>query len=157
MFNLPCEIQDIILQCKHDIETATFEDFVSSFSMKVMSRGEVMTKVLLHYKPTNKYMFATYERVNMNDNNITVTSVIDNLLHNTHAMLEECENATDIGQSLKWNCTISYYQYCANNNTNLMADLTLQEFCEWRKEYLQLKKVLGPERFNKLICLTKED
>jgi hypothetical protein len=71
-------------------------------------------------------------------------------------MLEECENATEMGQSLKWNCTISYQQYCENNNTNLMADLTLKEFCEWRNEFLQFKKLVGQERFDKLISLTKE-
>ncbi len=149
---LPLELHEVILQHRDHLETATLTDFISCFGMKVMSNK----KVLLHYRPTNKFMIASYESISDNDESFTINDVIDNLIHNIHAMLEECENATEMGQLLKWNCTISYQQYCENNNTNLMADLTLKEFCEWRNEFLKFKKLVGQERFDKLISLTKE-
>lgn len=162
MFNkLPLVLQDVIMEFKYECETATYEDFMTSFDVKLLGRTQQFQtgskyRVLIHYKPSNKFMITTYEHIGNDSFSISTDEVIGNLLHNVHAMIEECDNAIELGQSLKWNSTISYYQYCANNNTNLMADLTLGEFCEWRKEYLQLKKVLGSERFNKLISLTKE-
>jgi hypothetical protein len=166
--NLPNELQEIIIQQKHVQETATYEDFLASFDIKVLLRkprpiysgftrviGErsFEDKVLLHYKPTNRFMIVKCEYRGEKPANELKEFIIQQIYDGLEALEDECEYATNNNQKLKWGSCVSYSTYVFNNTTafNSTADLSLEEFCEWRCECSRFKKLLGLDAFEKFM------
>lgn len=164
--NLPRELQDIILQQKYVQETATYDDFLASFDIKVLLKKPctrykwyrtVITsrffeyKVLLHYKPTNRFMIVKCEYRGEKSINELKEFIIQQIYDGLEAFEDECEYAVSNEQQLKWGSYVSYSTYLSNNSNTFHATLSLNEFCEWRCECSTFRKMLGQEAFEKFM------
>lgn len=156
---LPDEILNIIFEEKKVLETATYNDFMLSFNIKVLRRKVKKSlykdKVLIHYKPLNKFMMVSCEYARPKTLDELKEYIIQDLYDGLEALMDECEYAVHHEQQLKWGSTISYSTYCFNNTTvfNQIADMTLKKFCAWRRSCSQFRKLLGQERFEKFMAV----
>ena len=148
--SLPVELQDVILQKKEQLETATYEDFLECFDVKVLSRRTerrnpfspgvtYIDRLLVHYKPFNKFMITTYEHSVHKHTDFSNIDVISWIIYGIEAYKEECDYALKNQQKMKAYHNISYNTYLTMNS----EPLSLREFCEWRKEYDDFRRMLG--------------
>lgn len=158
--NLPIELQEIIINQKIKMETETFETFVEDFDVKLLSRKIIYSvwssyikiyvdRILVHYKPTNKYMIMTQQHSQFEDGHVPKYYIIETLLLNIHNYNKDYEFALQQHQDgIKWYNNITYQTYCRNNN---IGEYTLEEFCNLRREINTFKKVIGCDRYNHIL------
>jgi hypothetical protein len=155
--SLPFEIQDIILKRKDDLETATYQDFLESFEVKVLSRKGVLRtfgtklkyvyRLRLHYKPLNKFMLTTYQDWGKPKNVVLAEDIIGEMAHNMELFNNECDYAFENQYEMKWSDSISYDTYVSINSLyayDMMSPMmSLKQFCEWRRKCSDFKRMLG--------------
>jgi hypothetical protein len=166
--NLPEELKEIIIRQKNVLETATYEDFLASFDIKVLSRmprprysgfrrvigqHDFKDKVLLHYKPTNRFMIVKCEYSGKKPTDELKEFIIQHIYDGLEALKDECEYVVSNEQVLKWGSYVSYATYLFNNTTAFqsIADMSLEEFGEWRRQCSSFRKMLGQDAFEKFI------
>ncbi len=164
--SLPFELQDIILKRKDNLETTTYEDFLESFEVTVLSRKGVLRtygsklkyvyRLLLHYKPLNKFMITTYQHWGLPKpkNEVEVEDIIGEMVHNMELFNNECDYAFENQYEMKWSDTISYNTYVSINSLyayDMMSPMmSLKQFCEWRRKCNDFKRMLG-SRYEKFM------
>jgi hypothetical protein len=151
--NLPVELQDVILQRKDELETATYDDFLESFDIRVLSRKTVrrysfspgvtyIDRLLVHYKPFNKFMITNYEHSENKNNDRPIKDIIQWIMYGIESYKEECDFALENQYKMKAYHSISYNTYLTINSNDL-SPMTLKQFCEWRKECNDFRLMLG--------------
>lgn len=167
---LPMELQKVIMDNKNMLETETYDAFVACFNVKVISRkttpilngSYAIDRILIHYKPFNKYMIITHKHTiyDNHQGSICPSFIIAGLLLNIETFNDECAIVFDNAElyTPKWGTTISYDMYCKINNMpeNSTNYMTLRNFCEWRRDCSRFKKLLG-DRFEQLWSLTESN
>jgi hypothetical protein len=152
--DLPFDLQELIMKTKVNIEKKDIRDVFDSFEVKVLSSKVTRPytfsldvvykdKLLVHYKPTDKFMIVTYKHKGFKNGKIPSDKIIANLISGVCDWKDECDYAMENNIDMKWNNSLSYRTYCKMNNST--DDLTLREFCDWRREIHGLKKVLDVE------------
>ena len=160
--SLPFELQDIILKRKDDLETAKYQDFLESFEIKVLSRKGVLRtygsklkyvyRLLLHYKPLNRFMITTYQDWGKPKNEVEVEDIIEEIVCRIELFNAECDYAFENQHEMKWSDIISYNTYVSINSLYAydMSPMSLKQFCEWRRKCSDFKRMLG-SRYDKFM------
>lgn len=151
---LPNEITNIIDGYKNEYETHDLAAFISCFEIKqiyskVVGRSKLSFEVyvgsnwvtykhriLLHYKPFDKYIFVDYMKGQRENQPISVS--VQDVVENVYIECVYCN----------WYRATNYQEFVELKGENFLSS---QDYYKCKRDIATVEKLLGHERFNKFV------